>query len=115
MKIYDQAHRLAKEISESSEYRSLLQAQEKVKRDEATHHMVQDFRMKQFELQAAQITGQDNLTEKEEQIEKLYQVISMNNAVRELLEAEYHFNKLYTDIIKIITDAIKDSIDMEQQ
>ncbi len=111
MSIHDHAHKLARELANSSEYKELLKAREKIKDDPKTLEMVKDFRSKQFELQASQLTGQEDMKEKEEALEKLYGVISSNSAAREVLEAEYKFNKLYTDIQNILNESIKDSME----
>jgi cell fate (sporulation/competence/biofilm development) regulator YlbF (YheA/YmcA/DUF963 family) len=113
MKVYDEAHRLARELAASKEYKMLIEARKKLKSDSKTQEMVKDFRMKQFELQAAQLTGQEGIEEKEEKLHQLYGVISANTLAREVLEAEHNFNRLYTDIQKIINEAIEDSIDIE--
>ena len=113
MKVYDEAHRLARELAASKEYRNLIEARKKLKNDSKTEDMVKDFRMKQFELQAAQLTGQEGIAEKEEKLQQLYTVISANSLAREVLEAEHNFNRLYTDIQKIINEAIEDSMDLE--
>ena len=108
MKVYDEAHRLARELAASKEYTNLVAVRNKLKDDEKTENMVKDFRMKQFELQAAQLTGQEDTKEKEEKLQQLYAVLSANSLAREVLEAEYSFNKLYTDIQKIINEAIEE-------
>ncbi len=112
MNVHDQAHRLARELVASKEYRNLIEVQKRLKQDEQCKEMLKDFQKKQFELQAAQLSGQD-VKDKEEKLQQLYSVLSANSLAREVLEAEYSFNKLYTDIQKIINDAIAESLDME--
>ena len=113
MKVYDEAHRLARELAASKEYKDLVEARKKLKMDSKIQDIVKDFRQKQFELQTAQLMGQENVQEKEDKLQQLYSVVSANSLAREVLEAEYNFNKLYTDIQKIINEAIEDSLDFE--
>ncbi len=113
MKVYDEAHRLARELAASKEYKALIEARQRLRSDSKSMEMVKDFRMKQFELQAAQLTGQEGIEEKEGKLQQLYAVISANSLAREVLEAEHNFNRLYTDIQKIINEAIEDSLDLE--
>ncbi len=108
MEAYEVAHQLAKALADSDEYRQFIEAKAKVEEDETNMTLLQDFRRRQLELQMAQITGEDIDEEQVEQLEKMYQMLSLNKNINEYLNAEYRLSRLMADIQKIIGTAVKD-------
>ncbi|MCR6544464.1 YlbF family regulator [Dehalobacterium formicoaceticum] len=106
MSVNDQAMELARTLQESKEYRQYLAAKEKLQEDEGNATLFQEFRRIQLELQIAEISGED--TEGTlEQLEHIYQKISLNPIVNEFLTAEYRLARLMTDVQKIIGEALE--------
>jgi cell fate (sporulation/competence/biofilm development) regulator YlbF (YheA/YmcA/DUF963 family) len=110
--IYDRAYELAKTIQQSDEYQKYIEAKEKLSKDEKNAGMLQEFRRQQIEIQIAEIQGEDiegNL----DQLEKVYQILSLNPLINEFLTAEYRFARVMADIQKILGEALDLWIDLD--
>lgn len=112
MSVNDRAHELARTLQESDEYRRYIQAKEKLQSDEENSAMLQEFRRKQIELQIAEMAGED-IEHSLEQLENIYQMLSMNPIINEFLTAEYRLARLMTDVQKIIGEALDLWIDLD--
>ena len=110
MSTYETAQQLAQEIQESEEYRSFLGAKEKIKADESNYKMIRDFQLKQFEIQQAQLFQLEVSEEKQQELERLYSLLSLNPVARQYLEAEFRISRLVNDVQKIIGDAIQEAL-----
>ncbi|EHL08207.1 hypothetical protein HMPREF0322_01090 [Desulfitobacterium hafniense DP7] len=108
MSIYETAQQLAQQIKESDEYRDFIVAKELMKADEGHYKMIRDFQMKQFEIQQAQLFQLDISQGKQQELERLYSLLSLNPAAREYLEAEFRISRMINDVQKIIGEAIID-------
>jgi len=113
MNPHDAAHALAKSLRESADFKELKDAQAALKADQPAREMLLDFRKEQLEIQKQQLSGVEVAPEREEKLEKLYEVINMNNTVKRFLQAEYRVAVLLRDIHKIIGDATEEIIDSE--
>lgn len=103
---YDRAHELAKDLSRTEEYRNYVEAKSKLEKDQKNVEMLEQFRHQQWEVQMAQVAGQEVDEAKVQQLEKLYQVLSLNPIINEFLNTEYRFARLMADIQKILADAV---------
>ncbi|MCL6548081.1 MAG: YlbF family regulator [Alicyclobacillus sp.] len=101
---YDKAYELAKSLRESEAYRQLQSARERVQADASTLNMLQDFRSRQLALQAKQLSGQTVTDEERSTLERLAEVVGMNQDVRAYLEAERYFTRVWMDIEKIVAE-----------
>ncbi|MBW6463340.1 MAG: YlbF family regulator [Dethiobacteria bacterium] len=113
MNPHDAAHALAKSLRESADFKELKGAQAELKTDQSARSMLLDFRNEQLEVQKQQLSGVKIAPEQEEKLEKLYEVINMNNTIKRFLQAEYRVAVLLRDIHKIIGDATEEIIDPE--
>lgn len=113
MEAYSKAHELVRAIKDSDEYKDLKAAKAVVDGDAGNKKMMDDFRQKQIELQQIQASGQEIPKEKIEQIQGLYSVLLLNNAINEYLNAELRFNKMMNDLFKILGDEIAKDLGME--
>jgi cell fate (sporulation/competence/biofilm development) regulator YlbF (YheA/YmcA/DUF963 family) len=111
MYVYDKANELARALTESEEYKSYKAAKDKVDKSNSSKDMLKDFKKKQFELQAMQLSGQKPDEEKLSQIQSLYQVIILNPDIAEYLNAELKFSQMFSDIYNIIGKAVE--LDMD--
>ena len=111
MYIYDKANELAKALAESQEYKNYKAAKERVDKIGSSKTMLDDFKKKQFELQAMQLSGQKPDEAKLSQLQSLYQVVAMNPDIAGYLQAEYIFNKIFSDIYNIIGKAVDLDLD----
>lgn len=113
MNPYDAAHRLAKDLRESPEYKEMKAAQKALKEEDSARKMLLDFRGKQLELQKQKLSGLEVSREQEEKMEKLLEVVSMNLTIKRFLQAEYKVAVLLQDIQKIIGEATDELFDQE--
>ena len=106
----DVAHELARTLKESDEFKQFLKSKEKVMSDANNHKMIRDFQLKQWEIREAQMLETEVSEEKQQELERLYSLVSLNPAAREYLEAEFEVSRMVNDIQKIIGKAIQDAL-----
>lgn len=111
MQVYDEAHALARALGECEEYRALVAAKKSLDEDEQAKKIVQDFLAKQLELQYAMMTGQKEDKGKQEQLERLYEILRLNAKADAYLTAHMKFQRLMADVYKIIGDAVAGGMD----
>ncbi|ODA39098.1 hypothetical protein DSBG_4142 [Desulfosporosinus sp. BG] len=70
--------------------------------------MLREFQLKQWEIREAHMLDQEISEEKQQELERLYSLVSINPAAREYLEAEFEVSRIVNDIQRIIGEAIQD-------
>jgi len=111
MQFYDHIHRAAREITQTEEYRKLMEARDKVYESEANRQMLEDFQKKQNEMNKAHLAGETLPKEQVEQMEKLMEVMMMNPVIRDYRIAEMRLIRLMGDVEKILWDAVRPALD----
>jgi len=106
MNVYDEAHRLAKAIRDSEEYKDYIDRQGKIMAYENNKKMVDDFRVKAMEVQMEQLSGKEVSEEKLEQLRKLQDILMLNPDIKDFFISEMRFSQMITDVYKILEDAI---------
>lgn len=104
--VYDQAHKLARAIKASDEYKTYVEKKKVLYANDNNKKMVEDFREKALQIQMEQISGKEVKQEDIEKIKKLEDVLMINPSINEFLQSELRFSQLVQDISKIIGDAI---------
>lgn len=104
--VYDYAHNLARALKESSEFRSLSNARDRLRGKPTAEQMVSDFHKKQLDLQVMMAQGKEPSKEQKEALERLYAVIQGDSDVREFLMAEQRFSIILNDVYKILGEAV---------
>ena len=107
---YDLAHELAIALKESDEFKQFNKSKEKITSDENNHKMVREFQLKQWEIREAQLLDTEISEEKQQELERLYSLVSLNPTAREYLESEFEVSRIVNDIQKIIGEAIQDAM-----
>jgi cell fate (sporulation/competence/biofilm development) regulator YlbF (YheA/YmcA/DUF963 family) len=110
MNPYDKAHELARALKNSKEYQQLLQLKSRIDSDLSAKKMLDDFRRLQWELETRRLMGEEITKEDRMQMTRLQEALSLHEEARQYLEAEYRFGLIYSDILKIIGDAVRDVI-----
>lgn len=105
---YDSAHALAKDLSESSEYKELKSMGEKIKASPELLHQLKEFSNMQLELEFQVMSGVQPDEEKMKKLEELYKLISLNQEGLNFLENKMKFHRLVGDIMKIVNERITD-------
>lgn len=107
---------MAKALKESHEYKKLFAAKEKLSGDKDAQKMVKDFLQKQAEMQLEAMSGKEPAKDKQEQLQKLYELLSLNEKAREYIQTYMRFQMMLEDIYKILGEAIKPvTSDMENE
>lgn len=70
--------------------------------------MVQDFKRRQFQLQAKQMMGQSVTDEEMSQMQKLSDVIGLNMDARTYLQADMELQVLVMDVQKLLSDLLNE-------
>jgi len=104
------AHELARTLKESEEFKQFIISKEKVMSDASNHKMIREFQLKQWEIREAQMLDAEVSEERQQELERLYSLVSLNPAAREYLEAEFEVSRMVNDIQKIIGEAIQDAM-----
>ena len=107
MYIYDRANLLAQDIKESPEFKEYKELKDEVFADETTKNLIKQFKKAQFEAQGAYMAGQEPSKELMDQIQKIGQVLQLNEKVTRYFGAEYKLHTIVSDIYKLIGDAFE--------
>ena len=102
---------LAEALTNCEEYKDFVTAKGNLRKNSANGDMLDLFRQKQFELQMAELAGQEIDEETKEQLETDYQLLSLNPEVNEYLNAEYRFSLVMSDIQGVISGAVPEWFD----
>ena len=107
MNVHDLAHNLSRGLNSSAEYKNYQEALSKIKGSKDKEKILTDLRKKQMEIQALQMMGKEVPPEKMAELEKASEVLNLNPAIKDFLEAEYHLGRVLGDIQKIISEAVE--------
>ena len=107
MNIYDKANELAKAMKESQEVQEITSAMKLIDADPESKQMLDNFRQRQMEVQQRIMSGDMPSQEEMEQMEKLFEVLSLNLNIRRLFEAERRLSVIIEDVNKIISDSLQ--------
>ncbi|GIP47122.1 hypothetical protein D3C76_241800 [compost metagenome] len=106
MNIYDKAHELAAALKDSPEVNEITAAMKLVDADPESKRMLDEFRVRQNEVQQRMMTGEMPSQEEMERMEKQFEVLSLNLNIRRLFDAERRLSVIIQDVNKIITDSL---------
>ena len=104
--VYNEAHKLAKAIKESDEYKVYVGKKEAAYSNEKNKEMIENFMNKVLEVQKEQLSGKEIDKEKIEKLNKLEDVLMLNPAIKEFFTAQLRFSQMVQDINNIIGEAI---------
>ena len=101
---YDTAHKLADEIRASEEYKAYTEAREAIQNNPATMTLLKEYHKLQIEVQSQAYTSKRD-DEAIRRLQKLGELLQMNEAASRYLIAEYKIHTAIGDIYKIIAEA----------
>lgn len=104
MNPHDKAYELVRSIRSSDAFGRALAAKQAIEKDQTTLRMVQDFKRRQFQLQAQQMMGQSLSEDEMSQLQKLSEVIQLNSDARAYLQADMELQVLLMDVQRILSD-----------
>ena len=109
--VYDKARELAKMIGESEEYQSYKALKEKALENDTTKALIKEYHQIQIQAQAAIVAGQKDEAAME-RLQKIGEILQMNQDASAYLISEYRLNRMLGDVYKILADAIDANLDM---
>ena len=68
--------------------------------------MIEDFHMKQMEVQAKQLMGEEVSQEMMQQVQNLYQVVATDPLAAQYLQCEMRFQVMMQDVYKILGEVM---------
>jgi len=106
MNVYNEAHNLARAIRESEEFKQYDDVKKKIADKPELSQMLNDFQMRQFELQAKQMMGESPAEGMNQQIQELYNIMMRDPVSAQYLQCEVRFSLMMNDVYKIIGEVI---------
>ena len=105
MNVYDQAHALARSMKESEEYKEYMSLREKAYEDETNKRL-------QYQMQRAMAAGKRMEEDDFQRMQKIAGLLQFNPDASAYLLAEFRFQKMLSDIYKILADVAGIDLDM---
>jgi len=88
MNVYDTANKLGYEIQDSEEYKSYKKIKNEVMTDLELKEKIEAFEKLRYDVQLMQYTGEDRDEEKAKKLEEMYNMLIVNNKVKEYFDLE---------------------------
>lgn len=115
MNPYDQAHALANSLRESEEYREFNRLKALAYEDETNRALLDEYKRLQFRLQAKMASGESLPPDDMQRLQQIGTLLQFNPDVSAFLMAEFRFQRMLTDIFKILADVAGVDLDMLAQ
>ena len=112
MNPYDQAHELAQALKQSEEYREYIRLKEMAYDDSTNKALLDEYKRLQFRLQAHIATGERMPEEDYQRLQQIGALLQFNPDVSAFLMAEFRFQRMLSDIFKILADVAGVDLDM---
>ena len=110
MYVYDKANELAAAIRECDEYKALVLAGNVLAAQADTKKMVQDFLVKQVQMEFASAMGSKPTPAQVEELNKLAEVLKGNKLAMDYLQAYRKWQTCAGDVLKIIQNAMAEGM-----
>jgi len=115
MNPYDQAHTLARALKESEEYREYQRLREVAYESDTNRALLDEYKRLQFRLQAKVAAGETMPEEDFQRLQQIGTLLQFNQDVSAYLLAEFRFQRMLSDIFKILADVAGVDLDMLTQ
>ena len=115
MNPYDQAHALAKSLKESEEYREMMWLREIAYESDTNKTLMAEYKKLQFRMQAKLASGENMPEEDYQRLQQIGTLLQFNRDVSAYLLAEFRFQRMLSDIFKILADVAGVDLDMLTQ
>ena len=111
MNPYDLAHQLARAMKDSEEYREYARLRETAYEDETNRALLDEYKRLQFRMQAKLASGENMPEEDLQRLQPIGTLLQFNPDVSAYLLAEFRFQKMLSDIFKILADVADIDLD----
>jgi len=115
MNPYDQAHALARSLKESEEYKEFMRLREIAYEESTNRALLDEYKRLQFRLQAKMASGETMPEEDYQRLQQIGTLLQFNSDVSAYLMAEFRFQRMLSDIFKILADVAGVDLDMLAQ
>ena len=115
MNPYDQAHALARALKDSEEYREYMRLKEVAYDDSANKALLDEYKRLQFRMQAKLASGENMPEEDFKRLQQIGALLQFNPDVSAYLLAEFRFQRMLSDIFKILGEVAGIDLDMLAQ
>lgn len=115
MNPYDQAHALAKSLKESEEYREYNRLREVAYESDTNRALLEEYKRLQFRMQAKLAAGENMPEEDFQRLQQIGTLLQFNPDVSAYLLAEFRFQRMLSEIFKILADVAGVDLDMLTQ
>ena len=115
MNPYDQAHALAKSLKESEEYTEYMRLKQVAYDDSTNKALLDEYKRLQFRMQAKLASGENMPEEDLQRLQQIGALLQFNPDVSADMMAEFRFQRMLSDIFKILADVAGIDLDMLSQ
>ena len=115
MNPYDQAHELVRALKESEEYREFTRLKDVAYDDGTNKALLDEYKRLQFRLQAKLAAGESMPEEDAQRLQQIGALLQFNPDVSAYLLAEFRFQRMLSDIFKILAEVADVDLDMLMQ
>lgn len=112
MQVYDTANKLAKELQESEEYLNYKIAKQVINLNNDLKKKIEEFEFARYENQIVSMQTGKQDEEKIKKAQQLYGELIEKEEARKYFDAELKFNILLGDVNKIISEAVRDVVEL---
>ena len=112
MNPYDQAHALARSLKDSEEYREYMRLKALAYDDSTNKALLDEYKRLQFKVQANLAAGGTMPEEDTRRLQQIGTVLQFNPDVSAYLMAEFRFQRMLSDIFKILAEVAGVDLDM---
>ena len=115
MNPYDQAHALAKSLKESEEYREMMRLKEIAYESSTNQALLDEYKRLQFKMQSKLAAGENMEEDDYRRLQQIGTVLQFNSDVSAYLLAEFRFQRMLSEIFKILADVAGIDLDLLAQ
>ena len=115
MNPYDQAHELVRALKDSEEYREYMRLKATAYDDSTNKALLDEYKRLQFRMQAKLASGENMPEEDLQRLQQIGALLQFNPDVSAFLMAEFRFQRMLSDIFKILAEVAGVDLDMLTQ
>ena len=115
MNPYDKAHELAACLKDSEEYREYIRLKEVAYDDDTNRALLDEYKRLQFRVQAKAAAGETMPEADFQRLQQIGTLLQFNSDVSAYLLAEFRFQRMLSEIFKILADTAGVDLDMLTQ
>ena len=112
MNPYDQAHELVRALKDSEEYKDYMRLKETAYDDSTNKALLDEYKRLQFRMQAKLAAGENMEEDDLQRLQQIGALLQFNPDVSAYLMAEFRFQRMLSDIFKILADVAGVDLDM---